>query len=1050
MRHVKQFHPILMVFAVVCLCASTSLAGEVSFTRDVRPILAENCFKCHGHDAQQRKAKLRLDLPDAKTTPAKSGAIPIVAGKPNDSELVKRITAANPDDRMPPASSNKHLTPRNIETLKEWIAQGAKYETHWAFTSPLRPALAQVKDTQWCRTPVDRFILARLESEGLQPSAEADKITLLRRLYLDLIGLPPTIEQVDSFVKDGSPDAYEKQVEKLLNSPHYGERWGRHWLDAARYADSDGFEKDKSRQIFFYRDWVINAFNRDLPYNQFIIEQIAGDQLARPTQDQFVATGFLRNSMLNEEGGIDPEQFRMDSMIDRMDCIGKSILGLTIQCAQCHTHKFDPLTQEEYYRLFAFLNNDNEAQPVVYTPLEELKAADLLRQMREIEAGLKRRSPDWRTQMAEWEREVSHDQPRWVALHGLEHLGENAQRYFEYSDGSLLAGGYAPTKFTESFRVKTNLHGITAFRLELLTDPNLPCGGPGRSIWGTCALSEFSVDAVSADDPKKKLKVQFSDATADVEQPARDLESIFDDKTKNKRITGPVKFAIDGSANTAWGIDIGPGRRNQDRKAVFQCKMPIDFDGDVILTIHLAQNHGGWNSDDNQNNNLGRFRVSVTTAKGDILADLLPKRVRDILSEPPEQRSDQQIEEVFSYWRTTVPQWQQSNDRIEELWKQWPQGTSTLALARRAGGRQTHILSRGDWLKPLDMVQPGVPAFLHQLPQNHDGSRLALAHWLADEKSPTTARVFVNRMWQHYFGTGIVATAEDFGYQGEAPSHPQLLDWLACEFMSPSVKAGEENTIAHPWSIKHMHRLIVNSATYRQSSKVTPGLLEKDPYNRLLARGARFRVDGEIVRDIALASSGLLNPEMGGRSVMPPAPAFLFVPPASYGPFPWKDETGAERYRRGVYVFRRRSTPYPMLQTFDVPSGESSCVRRAKSNSPLQALVTLNEPMFVECARELAKRTLLEGGDTDEQRLTYAFRRVLARAPGEAERSELLSLLDKERKRVADGFVNPNQITAGQADVPADLPSGITPTQWAAFTVVSRVLLNLDETITRE
>jgi hypothetical protein len=1025
--------------------------ADVSFSRDVRPILAENCFKCHGHDEQQRKAKMRLDLPDAETKTAKSGAIPIIPGKPDQSELVKRITASNPDDRMPPANSNKHLTPDQIETLRKWIAQGAQYEKHWAFVPPQRPSLPDVKNESWCRTPIDRFILARLDSEGLRPSPEADRITLIRRLYLDLLGLPPTIEQIDAFLNDDSPDAYEKQVEKLLASPHYGERWGRHWLDAARYADSDGFEKDKERFNFFYRDWVIGAFNRDLPYDQFIIEQIAGDRLPHPTQDQFIATGFLRNAMLNEEGGVDPEQFRMDGIIDRMDCIGKSILGLTIQCAQCHSHKFDPLTQKEYYRLFAFLNNDNEAQPVVYTPEEQLKAADLLRQMREFEGTLKHRNPIWQDRMAQWETEVSHDQPRWTVLHGLEHLGENAQRYLEYPDGSLLAGGYAPTKFTESFRVKSNLHGITAFRLELLTDPNLPCGGPGRSIWGTCALSEFSVDAVSADDPKKKMKVVFSEASSDVDQGVRDLEPIFDDRTNNKRITGPVQFAIDGKPNTAWGIDIGPGRRNQDRQAVFVCKTPIEFDGDVILTIHLAQNHGGWNSDDNQNNNLGRFRVSVTSAKGDIVADPLPARIRKILEIPREQRSDQQAEEVFSYWRTTVSEWQRANNRIEALWQQWPRGQSTLALTTRSKPRGTHILNRGDWLKPLEVVDADVPAFLNPLPQPHYSSRLTLARWFVDRSAPTTARVYVNRIWEHYFGTGIVSTPEDFGYQGDPPSHPKLLDWLAVEFMKPSVRSGDESSgAAVPWSIKHMHRLLVTSAVYRQSSRVTPELLERDPYNRLLARGPRFRVEGEIIRDIALASSGLLNPEMGGRSIMPPAPAFLFLPPASYGPFPWHDETGPERYRRGVYVFRRRSTPYPMLQTFDVPSGESSCVRRARSNSPLQALVTLNEPMFVECARALAKKTIERGGSTDSDRITYAFRTVLARPPTEAESKELLRLLTTERHRFAEGFLNPSEVATGNPEVPRDLPTEVTPTQWAAYTVVSRVILNLDETVTKE
>ena len=1033
------------VAAVLLWLTTPVRAGGLSYSHDIRPILADNCFACHGHDDQKRKANLRLDLRDTATRPAKDGAIAIVPGKLDQSELVRRISAAKDDDRMPPPSSNKKLAPGQIQTLRQWVADGAPYEKHWAFVAPVRPAVPQVKDGTWPRNAIDHFILSRLESEGTKPSPEADKVTLLRRVYLDLIGLPPTIEEVEAYLKDDSSDAYEKVVEKLLANPHYGERWGRHWLDAARYADTDGFEKDKLRQVWFYRDWVIKAFNQDLPYDQFLIQQIAGDELPNPTQDQIVATGFLRNSMLNEEGGVDPEQFRMDAMIDRMECIGKSILGLTIQCAQCHSHKYDPLSQEEYYRLFAFLNNDNEAQRVVYSPEDLKKVAELCRQMREIEGSLKHHYPGWEERMADWEKEVAQDQPQWTTLE-LEDVGEMDQRYILQKDGSVLAQGYAPTKFTIPFGSRTKLTGITAFRLELLTDPNLPRGGPARSIKGTCALSEFSVEAAPADHPDKKTKVKFSQATTDFDQPVKDLEPIFYDKTKDKRITGPVKFAIDGDEKTAWGIDAGPGRRNQDRKAVFDCEQPVGFEGGTVLSIRLLQNHGGWNSDDNQNNNLGRFRISVTTAPGKITADPLPKHVREILSIPRELRTDKQQEQVFSYWRTTVPQWKEANTRIEELWKQWPEGEDTQTLVARDEPRQTHVLTRGDWLKPGKSVMPGVPAFLHQLPRNYEPTRMTLARWLADRNSPTTARAFVNRIWQEYFGIGLVATSEDFGTQGEPPSHPELLDWLACEFMDPSTGSGQVNG----WSIKHIHRLIAESATYRQSSRVTPEMISKDPYNRLLARGPRFRVEGEIVRDIALAASGLLNDKMGGPSVMPPAPAFLFVPPASYGPFPWVDATGAQKYRRGIYVFRRRSTPYPMLQTFDTPNGESSCVRRLRTNTPLQALVTLNEPMFVECARALARRTLEEGGSSDEERITYAFTRALARTPTDSEIAELRSLLDKERKRFADGWLNPNELTSGKVEPPSDLPKGVTPTQWAAYTVVSRVLLNLDETITKQ
>ncbi|HET6246798.1 MAG TPA: PSD1 and planctomycete cytochrome C domain-containing protein [Tepidisphaeraceae bacterium] len=1053
----------LLIPAIVLSSTAFCGAADISYSRDVRPVLAANCFSCHGQDVDKRKGELRLDDREIATHPAKGGLVAIVAGKPDDSELVKRITAANEDDRMPPAKSGKKpLSSEQIATLKQWIADGAKYESHWAFTPPVRPELPAVKDSAWVRNPIDRFVLARLEKEGLRPSPEADKTTLLRRLSLDLIGLPPTIAEVDAFLADKSPAAYEKQVDRLLASPHYGERWGRHWLDAARYADSDGYEKDKQRFIWFYRDWVINAFNRDLPYDQFIIQQIAGDQLPAASrheaQDHNVATGFLRNAMLNEEGGVEPEQFRMDEMFDRMDAIGKSILGLTIQCAQCHSHKFDPLTQEEYYRLFAFLNNDNEAFRVVYLPQQQMKVADLSRQMREIEAGLQHQTPDWQEKMAQWEAGVSNDQPAWTVMN-LEHTADNDTYFYRQPDGSYLAQGYATTKFTEVFKSKTSMKNISAVRLELLTDPNLPAGGPGRSIKGSCAISEFWVEAALASSPDKKTRLKFSTATSDYDQPVRDLEKMFYDKTDKHRTTGPASYAIDGNDDTAWGIDAGPGRRNQDRKAVFTFDKPTDLDGDVILTFHIKQNHGGWNSDDNQNNNPGRFRISITDAGGKVSADPLPRRVRDILAIPAAQRTALQTAEVFSYWRTTVPEWKEANAKIEGLWSEWPEGVTTQTLVARKDGRQTHILSRGDWLKPTATVAAGVPAFLNQLPPDAPPTRLTLAHWLVDRKSPTTARVFVNRMWQQYFGIGIVATPEDFGNQGELPSHPGLLDWLACEFMEPGNVAPAESGAAAsdgasaapaPWSIKHIQRLIVTSATYRQSSNMDADEIARDPYNRLLAHGPRQRVDGEIVHDIVLAASGLLNDKMGGPPVMPPAPAFLFLPPASYGPFPWIDATGSERYRRAVYTFRRRSTPFPMLATFDVPNGESSCVRRLRTNSPLQALVSLNEPMFVEAAQALARKTLQEGGADDDARIIYAFRRVLSRKPTAAEKKELLALLEKEQKHFADGWANALEVATGKTAAPADFPTDITPTQLAAWTVVSRVLLNLDEAITKE
>ncbi|MGO9921593.1 MAG: DUF1549 domain-containing protein, partial [Isosphaeraceae bacterium] len=511
--------------------AVTGRTEKPIFNRDIRPILADKCFKCHGPDAKERKGKLRLDNMHDAVAPAASGNRAIVAGKIDESELFRRINSDDPDERMPPPRTGKTLSAAEIARLKSWIEAGAPYQEHWAFRPPVRPARPAVRKPGWCQNPIDDFILARLEREGLAPAPEADRVTLIRRLSLDLIGLPPALAEVDAFVADTRPDAYSRLVERLLASPRYGERWGRTWLDAARYADSDGYEKDKSRQVYFYRDWVIKALDRDIPYDQFIIEQIAGDELPGATQDQVVATGFLRNSMINEEGGVDPEQFRMEAMFDRMDCIGKGVLGLTIQCCQCHDHKYDPITQEDYYRMFAFLNNAHEANDVVYTPIEQMKRAEIFRKVGEIEADIKHRNPDWRERMASWEQQAARNQPHWIVIRPeVDYESSGGEKYQLMEDGSFLAQGYAPTKHTLNMWVKTDVAGITAFRLELLNDPNLPCGGPGRSITGTAALSEFRVEAAPAKGGQK-TPIKFARATADINPPEAPLAAIFDDRS---------------------------------------------------------------------------------------------------------------------------------------------------------------------------------------------------------------------------------------------------------------------------------------------------------------------------------------------------------------------------------------------------------------------------------------------------------------------------------------------------------------------------------------
>ncbi len=990
---------------------------EVDFERDVQPILKKSCFGCHG--AGQQLGGLRLD---AKST-AFTGGVSGPSVKPNhaeDSPLYVRIAGLGDQARMP--MGGKPLPVEQIAIVKQWIdagakwpdevgAKGAEVKKHWSFVAPVRPALPKVSAPAWAKNAIDAFVLARLDQEKLKPSAETDRTTLLRRLSLDLVGLPPTMQEVDAFLKDKSKNAYEKQVDRLLSSPHYGERWGRHWLDAARYADSDGYEKDKMRQVWFYRDYVINALNKDLPYDRFIQEQLAGDLIPNATQDQRVATGFLRNSMINEEGGVDPEQFRMEAMFDRIDAVGKSMLGLTIACAQCHNHKFDPLRQEEYYKIFAFLNNTHESNVAVFTPQEQMKRAGIFDKIKMMEADLQHRNTAWAEQMALWEKS-QQIKTQWEAVKPeVDDISSGGQKYIMQSDASMIGSGYAPTKHRAKLTFKPQAKSIASFRVELMNDPNLPLNGPGRSIYGTGALTEFEVEVERpGQDKPEKLKV--ARATADLNLPERELDKLYFDKSDKRRVTGPVNFAIDGKEETAWGHDAGPGLRNLPRKAVFNLATPIDnSDGKTVIHVYLSQKHGGWNSDDNQNQNLGRVRLSVSDdPKAE--ADPVPMRVREILATPIEHRSPQQVQAIFGYWRTTVPSWREANSQIDDLMKSLPEGSSQLVLTARDEMRKTNLLERGDFLKPKNTIAPGVPAFLNPLPAGAGDTRLDFAKWMTSRNAPTTARAFVNRVWQAYFSTGIVETSEDLGKQASVPSHPELLDWLAVEFMESG------------WSMKKLHRQIVTSNTYRQSSKVSAELLAKDPNNRLLARGPRFRVEGEIVRDITLAASGLLNTKVGGPSVYPPAPSFLFLPPSSYGPKNWAEDKGAERYRRALYTFRYRSVPYPVLTNFDTPNGDVSCVRRARSNTPLQALTALNEPLFLEAAKALATKTLSEGGKTDSERLRYAFRRTLSRPPLAAEAAELQGFLDKQRAR---------NYSAEHA-----------------WTSLARIILNLDETITKE
>lgn len=1012
---------------------------KVEFAKDIQPLLAERCYSCHGPDKQ--KGDLRWDL---KASAFQSGdhGPRIVPGHSAQSRVIQLVAGLDPDSVMPP--KGERLTSAQIGLLRAWIDQGASWPesavarldnklNHWAFKAPIRPRVPAVADKKWLRNPIDNFVRARLEQEHLRPSPEADRATLIRRLSLDLTGLPPTLQEIDEFLADRAPDAYERLVERLLASPHYGERWGRHWLDAARYADTNGYEKDKPRSIWPYRDWVINALNRDLPYNQFIIDQLAGDLLPHPSLDQRIATGFLRNSMLNQEGGIEPEQFRVEALIDRVDALGKAFLGLTLNCCQCHNHKFDPFSQKEYYQLLAFLNNDDEAFLEVPNAAERKQRAAILKEVQELEDSALTATTNLSERMAAWEARLPATNNNWTPLDPKETFSF-ATKFEKQDDLSLLGGGDPQPGGITHVWIDTPLTNITGFRLEALTNPNLMHGGPGEAGRGSFLVKEFTVEAWAMENPSLTNHVKFRRALADAEAPGFGITN-----------------AIDGNTEKGgWTPTVTPERRNENHYAVFECAEPVGFPGGTHLLITLHQSFDGDTKLDCHL--LGSFRLCATIDPAPLVLDPLTPNQRQALTTAPASRSPAQQRALLAAYRRSDPALAEVNKKIDAAWSKWPYSATTMVLQQRAHPRITHVFKRGDRLRPEEVVEPGVPAALHPFPADAPRNRLGLAEWIADPHSPTTARVIVNRIWQAYFGQGLVTTPEDFGTRVEAPSHPELLDWLACELMEPTLEVrnaetGARNgaTRSHAWSLKHIHRLIVNSATYRQSSKVTPEVYAKDQFDRWFERAPRVRVEGEVVQDIALSVSGLLNPKVGGPSVYPPIPGT--VGDTSYGGFSWPETKGEDRYRRGLYTFWKRSLPFPALAAFDVPSGETSCPRRMRSNTPLQALTTLNEKTFVEAAQALAVRVLKEGGTNDLARARYAFRVCTGRTPATSELQLLLSFWQEQYDHFENDTADAVKVAVPD---PAHLPAEMNLHKVAAWAMLSRALLNLDETITKE
>ncbi len=1000
----------------------------IHFNRDIRPILSNHCFKCHGPD--QKKGGLDLQTRDGATAKLKSGDVAIIPGKSAMSHLIARVIEADDSQRMPPKGKGERLTATQIATLKRWIDEGATYEPHWAYRTPERPALPKVKNVGWVRNPIDAFILARLEQEGLTPAPEAERAVLVRRLSLDLTGLPPTIAELDRVLSDASPRWYEDYVDRLLASPHYGERQARPWLDLARYADTNGYEKDDRRIIWPYRDWVIAAFNRDLSFDQFTIEQLAGDLLppvahapGSPLLDPRIATGFHRNTMVNTEGGVDAEEFRVAAVVDRVNTTMAVWMGSTFGCAQCHNHKYDPFSQKEYYQLYAFFNSTTDHgssnEPTMPVPsAEETARRELIQaEIAKVQATLDLPTPELEAAQVKWEKTAQGQAAMWTPLTVTAMTSASGATLTKQADGSILVGGTNPAVDIYKIELSTELKGITAIRLEVLPDASLPAMGPGRAPNGNFVLNELRLKESPKGQAEKAAPVALQKASADYSQE-----------------DWPVAGAIDGDARTGWAISPQFGKAHL---AVFETRQDIGHDGGTLLFFTLEQSFGSQHT-------IGKFRLSATTAPRPVSAGGLPEPIVKLLRITAEQRTLAQKEELARYYRSIAAELAKARQQIDVLKKQEAaiKSTTTMVLKELPQPRATHVMIRGNHKNFGDKVTPGVPAVLHPLAGGPQWSglglsRLDLAKWLTDPKNPLVGRVTMNRLWAQHFGRGLVETGEDFGVQGDLPTHPELLDWLAMEFMA-------SGNNAPAWSMKKMHKLIVTSATYRQSSRVTKDLLDRDPYNRLYARGPRFRIESEMVRDNALAISGLLNRKIGGPSVFPFQPDGVWANP--YSGDRWVQSTGGEQHRRGLYTFWRRTAPYATFMSFDAPSREVCTERRPRSNTPLQALATLNDHAFVECAQSLARRIVSEAKGGEKDRLIHGFRLCVSRPPSDRELDTLLKLyresLAKYQKDAAAA-----KAMASSASLPA--PKDADLAELAAWTVIANVLLNLDETITQ-
>lgn len=1034
------------LLTLVLVCTSPTMADEpatpVDFARDIQPIFARHCLDCHG--AETREAGLRLDRGRAALAGGDSGAV-IVPGKPDESLLIQYVTGDG-ETVMPPETEG--LADDEVALLRRWIVEGAVWPAtadahdpahdHWAYQPLVRHEPPILPDGPL--HPIDAFVRHKLSAEGIAPSPEADRYTLIKRLYYDLLGLPPEPDAVEAFVKNASPLAYEELVDDLLSSPHFGERWGRHWLDVARYADSDGYEKDNPRyNAWKYRDWVIQAVNDDLPFNQFTIEQLAGDLLPERTTDQLIATGFNRQTLTNTEGGTDQEQWRVEAVFDRVETLGTAWLGLTVGCARCHSHKYDAISQREYYQLFAFFNNGDETTTSVATTdraMDDYRVAQAAfeAQLAERRKPVEDRKAELAPGLPAWEQELQTrlagrlDQPS--ALHDVEVQAAptaGGAAFDRETDGSFLVAGERPATDTYELQCTLPMSGVSAIQLDVFAHDALPGRGPGRADNGNFVLSELQATLHAADG---NHPLHFAQARADYTQDGFDAAQIIDQQLDDGG------WAVGGqTGKNHWALCY---LTDESRALLAAQPAPAN------VTVRLVQQYSK-----SSQHTLGRFKLRAMTGFDEHLLGI-PETIRKVLAVAPAERSPEQADELLTHFAGLDSTYRELKAALDEFEKQAPfkpEMTVAVLQERTENRRVTKMLRRGDFLSPMNETSTGGLEVLPPLKSRSPDAppdRLDLARWLVSPDNPLPARVAVNHVWMHLFGRGLVKTVNDFGVRGELPTHPELLDWLATEYE----RLG--------WSRKALIKTILMSQTYRQSSQHRPELADRDPENRWLWRQNRLRVEAEIVRDLYLAASGLLSPQIGGPSVFPPLPPGIaelsYANNFKWGKSDWNDRPDRptpippekDVYRRGMYTFFKRTAPHPNLTTFDCPDANLTSMQRSLSNTPLQALVTLNNTVFVESARGLVRRALGEVNTNDAERVTRMFRLCVARPPSDTERNTFLDLLTTAR----DYYRAHNDQAVAFAGEP--LPPDTTAADAAAWTATARIILNLDEFITRE